>query len=160
MTLYESILKELDRLNELAKQNTTCHKTYVGASIGRIHNGVYVPIVEGFNSNPEYNCLKEGCYRIKKFGSDSKEYRKYCKAIHAEENALKQLDPNEYISIAVVTRYPCDNCTKLLINAKVKIVVYGREFPISEWAENEFKKHDITVIHEDEWVGDANDDNR
>ena len=160
MKLYNSITKELDRLNELSKKKTTCHKTYVGASIGIIRNEQYIPLAEGFNSNPDYNCLEKGCYRIQKFGTDSKKYRPYCKAIHAEENALKNLNTYEDAFVAVVTRYPCDHCTQLLIDAGVKIVYYGRPFKISKEAEENFNRHNVLVFHREDWIGDDNDNNR
>ena len=161
MTIYyDSILKELHRLDIYSKEHTTCLKTYVGASVGNIYGGVYFPSSTGCNRNTDYNCLIKGCYRRIKFGSDSKHFRQFCKAIHAEDNALRKLFKNESVKVAVVTRYPCEHCAQLLVDAGVKIVFYGRPFKISETTEKLFDDNDVQVIHVEEWTGDKNDSNR
>lgn len=162
--MNKNILDEFDFVDAMAKTGTTCLKTFVGCSLGiEQKDGSYERLAIGTNSNPEYDCRSFGvCYRKKTFGSDSKEYRPYCKAIHAEKVAISRLKPNEEPNVAIVTRYPCDNCATLLCSIpSIKKVYYGRPFKISEEAEELFSSHGIKVVQVLEWeCEDKNDTNR
>lgn len=161
--INEQILQEMTLIDIIAKENTTCMKTYVGCSLGlEYSNGSYLRYSVGVNENRSENCLRNGiCFRKKTFGSDSKEYRKFCKAMHAEVVAVNNLSKNDHPNVAIVTRYPCDACTNLLCSIGIKKVYYGRSFEISDYAKEQFKKHDIEVIHVTEWeCSDTNDTNR
>ena len=159
---YEDIIDCLNYANSLSQQYSTCNKTYVGAVLGNENSdGTFTIEAWGCNRNSAYDCKKHGCYRIEKFGSDSKIYRQYCKAIHAEENALKKLQYHrKSATIAIVTRYPCENCARLLVDASIKEVYYGRPFLISEETQKLFNDNGVKVTHIEDWNGDENDSNR
>ena len=48
-----------------------------------------------------------------------------CEAVHAEQNALLQCHDVQKVHTAYVTRSPCRNCTKLLLNTSCTEVVYA-----------------------------------
>lgn len=159
----QQILLEMDVIDVIAQENTTCLKTYVGCSIGYEYpNGSYLRYSVGVNENRIDNCRRNGiCFRKKTFGTDSKEFRKFCKAKHAEEVAINHLCSDHKPNVAIVTRYPCDACTDRLCQIGINKVYYGRSFEISDYAKEQFKKHNIEVVHVTEWeCSDKNDTNR
>lgn len=142
-----------------AKNNSTCKKTAVGCYI--VHEGVYRTVAAKGCNNSKVSCKDAGCLREEKCGSNSKDHRTTCRCYgnHAEQDAIRKTKyPLEGAS-AFVTRYPCDECAKALIDAGIKLVVYGREFPISENAEHLFKEAGVEVVHLADWNCDENDTN-
>ena len=55
-----------------------------------------------------------------------------CKAVHAEANALLQCDKVHEVFIAYFTTEPCIECTKLLLNTSVQVVMFAEKYPHSE----------------------------
>ncbi len=47
-----------------------------------------------------------------------------CNAVHAEQNAILQCSDAHSITTAYVTAFPCDSCTKLLLNTSCHRIVY------------------------------------
>lgn len=143
-----------------AKNHSTCKKTAVGCYI--VHeSGHRVVFAKGCN-NSEILCKDEGCLREIQHGSNSKEYRMTCRCYgnHAEQDALKKAAHYDLRGDTVfVTRYPCDECAKEIIDAGIKLVVYGREFPISANAEKMFEEAGVEVVHLADWNCDENDVN-
>lgn len=143
-----------------AKQRSTCKKTAVGCYI--VHEGKYrIVIAKGCN-NGEMSCKLHGCLREESFGDNSKKHRKICRCYgnHAEQDALKRAKDYDLRGESVfVTRYPCDDCAVELIAAGIKLVVYGREFPISDKAAKLFEKAGVEVVHIPDWNCDENDTN-
>lgn len=145
-----------------AKNHTTCKKTAVGCYL--VHEGSYRTVIAKGCNNGEMSCKLHGCLREEQCGSNSKEHRATCRCHgnHAEQDALKRaklIDFDLQGESAFVTRYPCDECAKALIDAGIKLVVYGREFPISENAEQMFKEACVEVVHLADWNCDENDTN-
>lgn len=143
-----------------AKNNSTCKKTAVGCYI--VHEGVYRTVASKGCNNSKVSCKDAGCLREESFGNNSKEHRTICRCYgnHAEQDALRKLvGISKKGDSAFVTRYPCDECAKALINAGIKLVVYGREFPISDKAEQMFKDAGVEVVHLADWNCDENDTN-
>lgn len=143
-----------------AKNNSTCKKTAVGCYI--VNEGIYRTVAAKGCNNSEISCKDEGCLREESFGSNSKNHRTICRCYgnHAEQDALRELIGIDKTGMsAFVTRYPCDECAKALIDAGIKLVVYGREFPISAEAEQMFKEAGVEVVHLADWNCDENDTN-
>ena len=161
--MNKQILQELDIIDYIAMENSTCLKTYVGCSLGyEDAKGNYIRCSVGVNENRSENCKRDGvCFRKKTFGTDSKEFRKFCRARHAEEVALGRLQEKDKPTTAIITRYPCDNCSRLLCEAGIKRVYYGRPFEISEDSKKLFARYHVEVIHVLNWeCSDKNDSNR
>ena len=144
-----------------AKNNSTCMKTAVGCYIVSETEWRKV-LAKGCNCS-EVSCKDEGCLREQKFGSNSKKHRSVCRCYgnHAEQDALKKIHAPVSLQgcSAFVTRYPCDECAKALIEAGIKLVVYGREFAISETAAKAFEDAGVEVVHIADWNCDEDDTN-
>ena len=101
-------------------------------------------ISTGYNGTPRGidNCFEGGCPRCASDAS-SGENLDECICAHAEENAIVQA---AYHGIAVrnSTLYcilsPCLMCTKMIINAGIKEVVYETEYHFTEQARDLFSK--------------------
>lgn len=148
--------------NNYAEQNTTCKKTAVGCYIVNEDPKWRTIIAKGCN-NSDRSCKHRGCLREQLFGSNSKEHRTMCRCYgnHAEQDALKNV-PAEKMHLlqgatAFVTRYPCADCARALVDAGIKRIVYGREFPMEEDAE--LACVGVEVIHIADWNCDKNDTN-
>ena len=143
-----------------AKNNSTCKKVVVGCYL--VREGAWRSVLAKGCNCSEVSCKEEGCLREALFGNNSKEHRADCRCYgnHAEQDALrKMIRPSKESVSAFVTRYPCDECAKALIDAGIKLVVYGREFSISEKAEQMFKEAGVEVVHLADWNCDENDTN-
>lgn len=143
-----------------AKNHSTCKKTAVGCYI--VNEGIYRTVAAKGCNNSDVSCKDAGCLREESFGNNSKDHRTTCRCYgnHAEQDALRKLvGISKEGDSAFVTRYPCDECAKALIDAGIKLVVYGREFPISDKAEQMFKEAGVEVVHLADWNCDENDTN-
>jgi deoxycytidylate deaminase len=149
--------------NNYAEQNSTCKKTHVGCYI--VAEGGWRTVLSKGCNNGEENCKEVGCLREEQFGDNSKEHRKTCRCYgnHAEQDALKKIPDYKRKFLegasAFVTRYPCEECAKALIEAGIKLVVYGREFPITEETAKLFEEASVEVVHIADWNCDTNDTN-
>ena len=122
---------------ELAKKvatRTTCYSPPKGAVI-IINQKV---ISTGYSGAPSH--LKEcrddiGYCRRKEAGYASGEGLHICKAAHAEANAIvlaaRNGSPTDGATL-YTTHLPCCDCTKLIINAGIKEVIYSEDYPGSE----------------------------
>ena len=110
-------------------KNANCIKGQVGAIIVK-RNKI---LAEGVNSVPNgiKPCTEESCLR-KKLKLKSGEHQELCFVVHAEQNALLDaLEKKKNIknSTLYVTKKPCIICTKMLINAGIKKIVYLEDYP-------------------------------
>ncbi len=93
-------------------------------------------ISTGYNGTPRgtRNCSEGGCPRCNSFGESGKNLEE-CVCSHGEENAIVQASYHG-ISIKDSTIYttfsPCLLCTKMIINAGIKEVVYNVDYPVAE----------------------------
>lgn len=154
----EHIKAFLEYANGYAKLKSTCRKTAVGCLIIKESAFGYHIISKGANSGM-VDCRKVGCLRVQLFGDNSKVHRDTCRCRHSEINALRKAKESVIGATAIVTRYPCDNCAKAIVEAGIKRVIYGREFKISEFAEKLFADNNIEVIHISDWNCDKKDTN-
>jgi dCMP deaminase len=73
------------------------------------------------------HCTPETCIRVKNH-IPSGEKLEMCKAVHAEQNLVVRLgDKLENATIYITTR-PCTTCTKLLIQAGVREIVWDKDY--------------------------------
>ena len=97
-------------------------------------------ISTGYNGTPRgvRNCNEGGCPRCNSFTQGGTKLDE-CLCSHAEENAIVQAS---YHGIAIkdstiyTTYSPCLTCSKMIINAGIKRVVYNAEYPLGETALN------------------------
>lgn len=93
-------------------------------------------ISTGYNGTPRgtINCSEGGCPRCNSYGISGKDLSE-CFCSHGEENAIVQASYHG-ISIKDGTLYttfsPCLLCTKMILNAGIKEVVYNSEYPLGE----------------------------
>jgi dCMP deaminase len=113
----------------MAATRSTCVRRQVGAVIvsgNRI-------LATGYNGSPAgtRHCDEIGCLR-QRLGIPSGERHEMCRASHAEMNAIAQAAASG-TAIAGCTLYcthePCSICSKLLINAGCKRIVFMRPYP-------------------------------
>lgn len=93
-------------------------------------------ISTGYNGTPRgvQNCSEGGCPRCNNIEVSGKSLED-CYCSHAEENAIVQ---SAYHGVSIkesvlyTTFSPCLMCTKMIINAGIKEVVYNLDYPMSE----------------------------
>ncbi|MBE8539876.1 deaminase [Geoglobus acetivorans] len=107
---------------------STCLRQNVGAVIVRDKR----ILSTGYNGAPMGlpHCFDIGCLR-KELNIPSGERHELCRAVHAEQNAIIQAAYHG-VSIKDATLYtthqPCIMCAKMIINAGIKKVVYGKDY--------------------------------
>ena len=137
-------------------RRSTCFRRNVGAVIVKDKH----LIATGYNGVPRgiTHCIHTGCIRmgnpnielyevrppqeIKEFFSKYREippgqYHELCTGVHAEQNAIIQA---AYFGVSIrdaeiyTTTFPCIICARMIINSRLRRVVYDSEYvdPISE----------------------------
>ncbi|MBD3210514.1 AAA family ATPase [Candidatus Micrarchaeota archaeon] len=120
------------RIAKVVASRSNCIKRKVAAIIVRDKRIVST----GYNGTPRgtRNCNEGGCPRCNNF-SDSGQGLEDCFCSHGEENAIVQAAYHG-ISIKGGTVYttfsPCLICTKMIINAGIREVVYNVDYPIKD----------------------------
>ena len=89
-------------------------------------------IATGYNGSPSgfENCIDAGCLR-EKLKIPSGERAELCRGIHAEENAIIQCALHGIScenAILYSTTKPCSICIKTLSNAKIKRIIYKKDY--------------------------------
>ncbi|MDO9391046.1 MAG: dCMP deaminase family protein [bacterium] len=113
----------------LVSSRTTCLRRQVGAVIVKDKR----LLSTGYNGAPVglKHCAELGCLR-QKLGVKSGEKHELCRAIHAEQNAIIQAAtfgvPLLGASI-YITHFPCVLCSKMIINAGIKRIIYSQGYP-------------------------------
>ncbi len=93
-------------------------------------------ISTGYNGTPRgiQNCSEGGCPRCNAIGVSGKDLEE-CLCSHAEENSIVQ-SAYHGVNINGATIYttfsPCLNCTKMIINAGLREVVFNVHYPLGE----------------------------
>ncbi len=114
---------------KLVSSRSTCLRRKVGAVLVKDNH----ILATGYNGAPRglEHCLDRGCIREQN-GIPSGERHEFCRGIHAEQNALIQAAVHGVSiegSTLYCTNFPCSLCSKLIINAKVKKIVYVEGYP-------------------------------
>lgn len=122
-------------MTKLVSTRANCVSRKVGAVI-TVDNQI---VSTGYNGAPKglHHCIDSGGCLRKLNNIESGTRQEICRAVHAEQNAI--------ISAAIkgvsikggtlyVNTYPCSICTRMLINAEIKRIVYDSDYsdPLSK----------------------------
>ena len=118
-TLFLSIVK-------LLELRSTCLRRKVGAVLVRDN----IILATGYNGVPRGLSHCQECIRDK-YNIPSGQRMEFSRAVHAEQNvliqcALKQTNPES--SVLYCSCLPCVTCSKMLIQAGVKKIVYIEDY--------------------------------
>ena len=133
-------------ITRLVATRSTCLRRQVGAILVKERN----ILATGYNGVPSgiTHCDATGCLRAR-LNVPSGERHELCRGLHAEQNAIIQA-ARHGINIDGATLYcttmPCIICTKMLINAGIRTVVYGEGYA-DDLAREMIGESGITVIH-------------
>ena len=115
-------------VSDVASRSTCCRRK-VGAILVKDKR----IIATGYNGGPTglAHCLDIGCLR-EKLNIPSGQQHELCRGVHAEQNAIIQaarygVDTDG--SVLYCTTQPCAQCTKMLLNAGVKEIVFRDGYP-------------------------------
>ncbi|PVV01095.1 hypothetical protein BB560_004501, partial [Smittium megazygosporum] len=120
------------KIAELSSHRSNCMKRRVGCIL--VQNNQILST--GYNGTPKNlkNCNEGGCKRCNE-GAKQGTSLDECLCIHAEENALLQIGANRISSgycILYCNTCPCLGCSKKIVQAGVKEVVYNQEYGMDE----------------------------
>ena len=114
---------------EMTLERSTCIRRNYGAVV--VKNDEIIST--GYNGAPKglHHCIDAGGCLRKLNNIESGTRQEICRAVHAEQNAI--------ISAAIkgvsikgatlyVNTYPCSICTRMLINAEIKRIVYDSDY--------------------------------
>jgi dCMP deaminase len=107
-------------------------------------------ISTGYNGTPRgvKNCNEGGCPRCNGF-SESGRNLEECLCSHGEENAIVQAS---YHGIAIrdatlyTTYSPCLMCSKMIINAGIRKVVYNETYPLNDTATAMLREAGVDLV--------------
>lgn len=130
------------RMAYLAASRSNCTRRKVGAVIVKDRQ----VLATGYNGPPSntVHCDVVGCIRDD-LNVPSGERHELCRGLHAEQNAIIQaaLHGTSINGATVyVTTHPCVVCSKMLMNAQIKEIVYADGYP-DELAELMLLESDI-----------------
>ena len=111
----------------MASLRSNCKKRKVGCVITK-NNRI---LSTGMNGTPEgcINCFDGGCVRCNDDSVKKGEKLDQCICIHAEENALLEVERFKLIDSSLYcTNFPCLNCTKKIIQCKIKNIYYLKPY--------------------------------
>jgi dCMP deaminase len=111
-------------ITRLVARRSTCLRRQVGAVMVKDRN----ILATGYNGTPSgiKHCDVTGCLR-EQLQVPSGERHELCRGLHAEQNAIIQAarhGANISGSVLYCTDSPCIICTKMLINAGIRQVIY------------------------------------
>jgi len=118
---WDTYFMEMARL---AARRSTCLRRAVGAVLVKDRR----VLATGYNGVPSgvTHCEVTGCLR-EKLGVPSGERHELCRGLHAEQNAIIQAALHGVSireAVLYCTNMPCVICAKMLINARVRRIVY------------------------------------
>ena len=107
-------------------------------------------ISTGYNGTPRgvKNCNEGGCPRCNNFSESGKNLEE-CLCSHGEENAIVQAS---YHGIAIkdstlyTTYSPCLLCSKMIINAGIRRVVFNEAYPLNDPATRMLKEAGVELV--------------
>lgn len=125
---------------------STCLRRQVGAVIVRDRQ----ILSTGYNGAPRgvSHCSAEGCLR-EKLGVPSGERHEICSGSHAEINAIAQAAATGVVTQGgwiYCTHEPCVYCTKALINAGCRRVIFMNPYP-DELARRIARESGVEFVH-------------
>lgn len=116
-------------ITKVVATRSTCLRRQVGAVIVK---GKRL-LTSGYNGAPQglKHCGEVGCLRTER-AVPSGERHELCRGTHAEQNAIVQA---ALYGVAIegatlyCTHQPCSGCTKMIMNAGIKRIVYLLPYP-------------------------------
>src|SRR5512147_1380565 len=116
-------------ITHLVAKRSTCLRRQVGAVLVKDKN----ILATGYNGAPSgvAHCLDVGCLR-EQLGVPSGERHELCRGRHAEQNAIIQAakhGTNIDASTLYCTTMPCIICSKMIINAGIRRIVFEEGYP-------------------------------
>lgn len=133
-------------ITRLVATRSTCVRRQVGAILVKDRN----ILATGYNGVPSGigHCDATGCLR-ERLRIPSGERHELCRGLHAEQNAIV-LAARHGINIDGTTLYattmPCIICTKMIINAGIRAIVYGEGYA-DELAREMITESGISTVH-------------
>lgn len=126
------------QITEIVASRSTCDRAFVGCVLVNKDHRI---VSTGYNGSVAGNPHCDDVGHTMRDG--------HCIAtIHAEMNALlycaKEGIPTKD-TICYVTHFPCLNCTKALIQAGIREVVYKNAYRVDDYALSLFEKNNITL---------------
>jgi len=117
------------QITKLVATRSTCLRRQVGALLVKEKN----IMATGYNGVPTgiTHCDVTGCQR-EQLNVPSGERHELCRGLHAEQNAIIQAarhGANIEGSTLYCTDSPCIICSKMLINAGIREVIFDRGYP-------------------------------
>ncbi len=114
---------------QVVSKRSTCLRRSVGAVL--VKNKQI--LATGYNGTPKGlpHCAELGCLR-EKLHVPSGQNHELCRGLHAEQNAVIQAAVHGVSTDGATvycTHQPCVVCTKILINAGIKKIVYANPYP-------------------------------
>ena len=115
---------------ELTAKRSTCLRRSVGAVIVADRH----IIATGYNGAPrgiDHCAQRGGCLR-EELHIPSGERHELCRALHAEQNAIIQAAAFGHSiegSTIYITHAPCAICAKMIINAGIRKIFVGSDYP-------------------------------
>ena len=131
---------------QIVSKRSTCLRRAVGAVLVKDKQ----ILATGYNGTPKGlpHCEEVGCLR-EQLHVPSGQMHELCRGIHAEQNSVIQAAVNG-VSISGSTLYcthqPCVVCSKILINAGIKRIVYANPYPDKLAAEMMHEAGNIEMI--------------
>ena len=115
------------KMAQLASLRSTCARRLVGCVLVDSKSQV---VATGYNGVPSgfTHCIDVPCIGA---NAPSGTRLNECKAVHAEMNALLQLQSTDTLT-AYLTVTPCFDCAKVLANSNVKRIVAALWYPQAE----------------------------
>ncbi|ABK99213.1 deoxycytidylate deaminase [Pelobacter propionicus] len=133
-------------ITRLVATRSTCLRRGVGALLVKDRN----ILATGYNGAPSgiSHCSEAGCLR-ERLNVPSGERHELCRGLHAEQNAIIQA-ARHGVNIDGATLYcttmPCVICTKMLINAGIRRVVFDEGYA-DDLAREMIAESGIKVVH-------------
>lgn len=116
------------RMAYLVAERSTCLRRKVGAVVVKDSR----VLSTGYNGAPSgiKHCAQVGCIR-ENLKIPTGERHELCRGLHGEQNAIIQAAKtgvNINDAVIYITNYPCFICSKQIINAGIKEVVYANPY--------------------------------
>ena len=133
-------------ITRLVATRSSCVRRQVGALLVKDRN----ILATGYNGVPSgiSHCDMSGCLR-ERLKVPSGERHELCRGLHAEQNAIIQAakhGTNIDGATLYCTTMPCIICTKMIINAGIKKVIYGEGYA-DDLAREMIAEAAIEVLH-------------
>ena len=133
-------------ITNLVKERSTCNSAHVGAIVVKDKR----IISTGYNGTPRgvKNCNEGGCPRCNNFTEAGTKLDE-CLCSHGEENAIVQASYHGVSvkdSVIYTTFSPCLTCSKMIINAGIKKVVFNSDYPLGETAKKMLLEAGVELV--------------